>query len=60
MGSDGNDDMLQEYRDYRAPVGGIMGDLMDAIPKEHMSKIVFEEKLFETWHHGRTVLNGRW
>ncbi|KAI8599742.1 hypothetical protein EDD21DRAFT_379033 [Dissophora ornata] len=57
-GSDGNDGMLLEYRDYRAPIGGTMGDLMDVTPKEHMSKIFFEEKLFETWHHGRTVLIG--
>lgn len=35
-----------------------MGDLIDATPKECISKVMLEEKLFETWYHNRTVLIG--
>ncbi|KAF9346621.1 hypothetical protein BGX26_001863 [Mortierella sp. AD094] len=33
-----------------------MGDLIDATPKEVICKVMLEEKLFETWTYGRTVL----
>lgn len=35
-----------------------MGDLFDATPTERVSKVYFEDKLFETWNHGRTVVIG--
>lgn len=35
-----------------------LGDLMDLTPKELMSKVMLEEKVFETWYSGRTVLLG--
>ncbi|KAF9377590.1 hypothetical protein BGX21_003156 [Mortierella sp. AD011] len=35
-----------------------MGDLIDATPKEVICKVMLEEKLFETWTYGRTVLIG--
>lgn len=35
-----------------------MGDLFDATPIEGVSKVYFEDMLFETWNHGRTVLIG--
>ncbi|KAF9560533.1 hypothetical protein EC968_006120, partial [Mortierella alpina] len=35
-----------------------IGDLIDVTPKEHINKVRLEEKIFETWHHGRTVLIG--
>ncbi|KAF9995815.1 hypothetical protein BGZ80_000219 [Entomortierella chlamydospora] len=35
-----------------------LGDLIDATPPEHISKVFIEEKLFETWYGGRTVLIG--
>ncbi|KAG0368959.1 hypothetical protein BGZ54_000706 [Gamsiella multidivaricata] len=57
-GPEGVDAMLQEYRNYKAVVGGKMGDIMDATPKDQISKVFLEEKLFTTWHHSRTVLIG--
>ncbi|KAF9571182.1 hypothetical protein EC968_000870 [Mortierella alpina] len=47
-----------EWRDFKLPLGGTMGDLIDATPKESTSKVMLEEKVFTTWHHARTVLIG--
>ena len=47
-----------EWRDFKLPIGGTMGDLIDATPKESTSKVMLEEKVFTTWHHARTVLIG--
>ncbi|KAF8950599.1 hypothetical protein BGZ46_004428, partial [Entomortierella lignicola] len=52
------DDTLTKYRDFPCPLGGTMGDLFDATPKDLISKVFLEEKLFKTWHHGRSVLIG--
>ncbi|KAF9407671.1 hypothetical protein BGZ94_002607, partial [Podila epigama] len=38
--------------------GGTLGDIIDHTPKELISKIMLEEKFFETWHDGRIVLLG--
>ncbi|KAG0199308.1 hypothetical protein BGX33_011733 [Mortierella sp. NVP41] len=35
-----------------------VGDLYEKTPKEGISKVMLEEKVFETWYHGRTVLIG--
>ncbi|KAK5823632.1 hypothetical protein F5H01DRAFT_334891 [Linnemannia elongata] len=35
-----------------------LGDLYDLTPKELVSKVMLEEKVFKTWHNGRTVLMG--
>ena len=35
-----------------------MGDLFDQTPREVVSKVVLEEKLYQTWYHGRVVLIG--
>ncbi|KAF9907146.1 hypothetical protein EC991_011286 [Linnemannia zychae] len=35
-----------------------LGDLYDLTPKDLISKVMLEEKVFETWHHGRLVLMG--
>ncbi|KAF8947877.1 hypothetical protein BGZ47_007545, partial [Haplosporangium gracile] len=35
-----------------------MRDLYDLTPKELISKVMLEEKVFKTWHHGRYVLMG--
>ena len=36
----------------------VLGELIDQTRPELISKVFLEEKLFETWHHGRTVLIG--
>ncbi|KAK3835637.1 MAG: hypothetical protein J3R72DRAFT_513801 [Linnemannia gamsii] len=35
-----------------------VGDLIDLTPKEYISKVMLEEKVFETWHYKRVVLIG--
>ncbi|KAI1318948.1 hypothetical protein EDD11_005382 [Mortierella claussenii] len=52
--------MCKQVRDFPVP-GGVnnsmtLGDLIDATPL--VSKVMLEEKIFETWYSGRTVLLG--
>jgi hypothetical protein len=48
----------KEWRHHKLPIMGELGDLFDNTPKEAVTKVVLEEKTFETWRHGRTVLIG--
>ncbi|KAF9365294.1 hypothetical protein BGX34_010600 [Mortierella sp. NVP85] len=48
----------KEWRHHKLPIMGELGDLFDNTPKEAITKVVLEEKTFETWKHGRTVLIG--
>ena len=41
-----------------AALGGTMGDLIDATPKDKISRVMLEEKLFDSWYFDRTVLIG--
>ncbi|KAG0279070.1 hypothetical protein BGZ95_002376 [Linnemannia exigua] len=55
--------MCDETRDFRTPIKGgdiylSLGDLYDRTPQDRISKVMLEEKVFETWYHGRTVLIG--
>ncbi|KAF9930442.1 hypothetical protein FBU30_000493 [Linnemannia zychae] len=52
-----NQKLLDSIRHFKTPYG-VMGDLFDATPIERVSKVYFEDMLFETWTHGRTVLIG--
>ncbi|KAG0011460.1 hypothetical protein BGZ80_000672 [Entomortierella chlamydospora] len=56
-GPETSEAMIKDVRDFRIPTG-TLGDLIDATPKENTSRVFMEDKLFETWHHGRTVLIG--
>ncbi|KAF9129088.1 hypothetical protein BGW39_004487, partial [Mortierella sp. 14UC] len=55
--------MCDETRDFGTPIKGTdsflkLGDLYDRTPQDRISKVMLEEKVFETWHYGRTVLIG--
>ncbi|KAF9537191.1 hypothetical protein EC957_008682 [Mortierella hygrophila] len=54
--------MCDETRNFPLQLGDgkkwTMGDLYDLTPKELISKVMLEEKVFKTWHHGRYVLMG--
>ncbi|KAF9280511.1 hypothetical protein BGZ88_012158 [Linnemannia elongata] len=52
-----NQKMMNGIRHFKTPYG-TMGDLFDATDIERVSKVYFEDMLFETWNHGRTVLIG--
>ncbi|KAF9426460.1 hypothetical protein BGZ76_002757 [Entomortierella beljakovae] len=56
--AEASESTLDKFRDYPSPIGGTMGDIFDATPKEFTSKVYLEEKIFKTWYHGRTVLVG--
>ncbi|KAF9992594.1 hypothetical protein BGZ79_002880 [Entomortierella chlamydospora] len=53
-----NDTTLGRYRNFPCPVGGTMGELFDATPKELISKVFIEEKMFKTCYYSRSVLIG--
>ncbi|KAF9287817.1 hypothetical protein BGZ68_001234 [Mortierella alpina] len=48
----------EEWKKNKLAIMGDLGSLIDATPKENVSKVVLEEKVYETWTHGRTVLIG--
>lgn len=55
--------MCKQVRDFKVPIehgGGIVtiGDLIDRTPKGRISKVMLEEKVFDTWFNGRIVLLG--
>ncbi|KAG0039933.1 hypothetical protein BGZ82_006046 [Podila clonocystis] len=54
--------MCKQIRHFEIPGGKdgnlTMGDLIDRTPKHLISKVMLEEKVFDTWHGGRTVLLG--
>ncbi|KAF9994714.1 hypothetical protein BGZ79_000497 [Entomortierella chlamydospora] len=51
------DSMIAQVADHKVPCG-TLGDLIQATPKELISKVYLEEKLFETWNHDRIALIG--
>ncbi|KAF9125056.1 hypothetical protein BGW39_007682 [Mortierella sp. 14UC] len=57
-GTASSDAIPEDWRNFPYPIGGTMGDLFDQTPREVVSKVVLEEKLYQTWHHGRVVLIG--
>ncbi|KAG0000464.1 hypothetical protein BGZ80_010033 [Entomortierella chlamydospora] len=57
-GSEGDEGVMNGAFDKPTPIGGTVRDLFEATPKEEISKVFLEEKLFETWYYGRTVLIG--
>ncbi|KAF8942581.1 hypothetical protein BGZ47_006342 [Haplosporangium gracile] len=61
-GEEAAETMCDEVRDFRIISGGekllTLGDLINWTPKELVSKVMLEEKVFTTWSHGRTVLIG--
>ncbi|KAF9359789.1 hypothetical protein BGX26_011448 [Mortierella sp. AD094] len=50
--------MLKEFEDFPCAYGGTMKEIFDATPKELISKVFLEEKVFQTWYNGRSVLLG--
>ncbi|KAF9318009.1 hypothetical protein BGZ91_005241 [Linnemannia elongata] len=54
--------MCDETRNFPLQLGDgkkwTMGDLYELTPKDLISKVMLEEKVFKTWHHGRCVLMG--
>lgn len=53
--------MCDETRSFSIPMGDkfkTLGDIYDNTPSDLITKVMLEEKVFETWYSGRTVLMG--
>ncbi|KAF9386806.1 hypothetical protein CPC16_007370 [Podila verticillata] len=57
-GPESNQAMIDELYNFPTIHGGKLGDLIDATDKDNISKVYIEEKMFQTWNYGRTVLIG--
>jgi len=57
-GPESNRELVAQVKGFKVPGGGTLGNLIDSTPAENISRVFLEDKLFETWNHGRTVLVG--
>ncbi|KAF9115430.1 hypothetical protein BGX27_007805 [Mortierella sp. AM989] len=57
-GPESVDTIINMVGDYKLPFGGTLGDIIRSTPKGMVSNVYLEEKLFETWTHGRIALIG--
>ncbi|KAG0247964.1 hypothetical protein BG011_000668 [Mortierella polycephala] len=58
-GPEAAEELCNEVRGFECPYnGGTIGELIDNTPKEVISKVMLEDKMFETWHSDRVVLLG--
>ncbi|GJJ74641.1 hypothetical protein EMPS_06999 [Entomortierella parvispora] len=57
-GPESNPEFIDQVKDFKVPGCGTIGNLIDATPEDNISRVFLEEKLFDTWSHGRTVLIG--
>ncbi|KAF9392199.1 hypothetical protein CPC16_003510 [Podila verticillata] len=53
-----NQAMIDEIYNFPLKNGGVLGHLIDSTDPDLISKVYIEEKLFETWNHGRVALLG--
>ncbi|KAF9326987.1 hypothetical protein BGZ91_001678 [Linnemannia elongata] len=51
-------EMCDLVKDMPCPLGGVVGDIFEKTPKEQITKVVLEDKFYQSWYHGRTVLLG--
>ncbi|KAG0054778.1 hypothetical protein BGZ83_010454 [Gryganskiella cystojenkinii] len=57
-GPDRSSTMMNRVKDFKIPHGMTLGDLFNLTPRDRISRVYLEDKLFETWTFGRTVLIG--
>ncbi|KAF9334058.1 hypothetical protein BG006_002770 [Podila minutissima] len=60
-GPEAAEQMCKDVKDipFKGGNGNLtIGDLIERSPKDRLTKVVFEEKIFSTWYFGRTVLLG--
>ncbi|KAF8937107.1 hypothetical protein EDD21DRAFT_440422 [Dissophora ornata] len=57
-GPEATESMCNEVKHFNSPYGGTLGELIDVTPKDLITKVMLEDKLFDTWTSGRTVLIG--
>ncbi|KAF9115431.1 hypothetical protein BGX27_007806 [Mortierella sp. AM989] len=52
------DSTISKIMGHKVPFGGTLGDFINETPKDLISNVYLEEKMFETWTHGRVALLG--
>ncbi|KAF9378065.1 hypothetical protein BGX21_003005 [Mortierella sp. AD011] len=62
-GSESNGSIQEDWRSFKLPLGPdnsyiTIGDLINSTENDNVTKVMLEEKLYTTWHHGRAVLMG--
>lgn len=57
-GTELSDTVSENWRSFKVPLGGTIGDLINSTPDNAVSKVALEEKLYKTWHNERVVLIG--
>ncbi|KAF9992567.1 hypothetical protein BGZ80_003809 [Entomortierella chlamydospora] len=62
-GSESNGSIQEDWRTFKFPLGLddsyiTIDDLINSTESDNVTKVMLEEKLYTTWHHGRTVLMG--
>ncbi|KAF9091009.1 hypothetical protein BGX27_002088 [Mortierella sp. AM989] len=63
-GSESSESIEDDWRSFKVPLKSTQGDyltigqLIDATPKENITKVMLEEKMYTTWYNRRTVLMG--
>ncbi|KAF9384440.1 hypothetical protein BGX21_001294, partial [Mortierella sp. AD011] len=62
-GSESSGSIEEDWRAFRLPLGPdnsyiTIGDLINSTENNNVTKVMLEEKLYTTWHHGRVVLMG--
>ncbi|KAF9158026.1 hypothetical protein BGX21_004629 [Mortierella sp. AD011] len=49
---------ITPFAHHKTPFGCTLGDLVNETPKDYISNVYLEEKIFETWNNGRIALLG--
>ncbi|KAI1315766.1 hypothetical protein EDD11_000369 [Mortierella claussenii] len=58
-GPEAAEELCSKVREFASPYhDGTIGDLISHTPKDLISKVMLEDKMFETWHSDRVVLLG--
>ncbi|KAG0271756.1 hypothetical protein BGZ95_000378 [Linnemannia exigua] len=45
-------------QDLEIPYGGTLADLIECTERDHITKVMIDDKHYKTWHYGRTALIG--
>ncbi|KAG0093805.1 hypothetical protein BGZ92_001550 [Podila epicladia] len=56
-GPEVNEALIREVSNFKT-IHGDLGSLIGQTPKDKISRVFLEDKMFETWYHGRVVLIG--
>ncbi|KAF9921106.1 hypothetical protein FBU30_008899 [Linnemannia zychae] len=56
-GPESNENMIKEIYNFATP-NGPLSQFIDMTPRDRISRVFLEEKMFETWHHSRVILIG--